>query len=116
MALINEAMEDFTILEKTTTGDGLGGVVTSYTEGAKIKAALSFESSPEQKIANALGANSSYTAITSKAVYLRYDDIIRREATGQTYRVTSKGQDRKTPASARLYIRAVQVEEMEIGQ
>ena len=42
-SLLDQAMEDCHIMDKTTQPDGYGGVVTTYVAGAEIKAAFAFE-------------------------------------------------------------------------
>ena len=51
MSLLEEAYEDFTILNKAVVDDGYGGVTTNWTDGAKIKGAIVCESSAQMKTA-----------------------------------------------------------------
>lgn len=111
MALLLEAMEPCTILDKTTESDGRGGVITKWKDGAPFEAAVVFNSSMEAKIAEAQGVKSLYKITTSKSVVLQYHDVFRRESDGKVFRVTSDGKDNKTPASASLNMRQVDAEE-----
>lgn len=110
MSLLSEAFEACVILDKKTESDGLGGVITHYTDGANINAAIVFNSSTEAKIAQAQGVTSVYKIITNKSVLLQYHDVIRRESDGKTFRITSDGSDNKTPKSASLNMREVDAE------
>lgn len=114
MSLLDEAMEGFTFIDKTTRSDGYGGVVSVFQPGAEFKAALSFSTSLEARIASANGVTSLYTLITNKDINLQYHDIIRRNSTKQILRVTSNGSDNKTPDSAALNMRQVTAEEYEL--
>jgi hypothetical protein len=40
MSLLEDAYEDFTILNKTTADDGNGGTTTIWTDGITIKGAI----------------------------------------------------------------------------
>lgn len=114
MSLIERAMETSHIMDKTTEPDGYGGVKTTYTEGAEIKVAYSMNSSTEARVAAQQGVNNRFTLLTKKAVLLRFPDIVKRDRDGKTFRVTSDGDDKKTPDTAGLDLRAVEAEEWEI--
>ena len=114
MSLIAEAMEKSYIIDKTTTPDGYGGVKTSYTQGAEILVAYSMDSSTEARIAAQQGTNNRFTLYTKKSVILRFPDIVQRSSDGKYFRITSDGDDRRTPNSAGLDLRAVEAEEWEI--
>ena len=116
MSLVEEAMEKSYIMDKTTSPDGYGGVKTTYTVGAEISVAYSFGTSVEQRIASQQGVNNRYTLLTRKNVVLRFPDIIKRDRDGKYFRVTSNGDDNRTPNSAGLDLRAVEAEEWEITQ
>lgn len=114
MSLLSQAMEDFIIVNKSVIDDGYGGTTTTYTDGATIQAALSLNQSMEALRAQQEGVTSVYTLITSKSVSLGYHDIVKRKADNQIFRVTSDGQDKKTPATASLDMRAVTAEKWEL--
>ena len=115
MSLINQAMETSHIIDKTTQPDGYGGVITTYTEGAEIDVAYSFDSSTEARVAAQQGTNNRFTLYTKRSIILRHPDIIKRDRDGKYFRVTSDGDDNKTPPTAGLDLRAVQAEEWELG-
>ena len=110
MSLLSQAMEDFTIVNKAIIDDGYGGTTTTYTDGATIKAALSVNQSMEALRGMQEGVTSVYTLITEKSINLGFHDIVKRKSDNQIFRVTSDGQDNKTPATAGLDMRAVTAE------
>lgn len=113
MSLISKAMETCHIIDKTTEPDGYGGVITSYTEGAEIMAAFSFNSSTEARVAAQQGTDNRYSIFTKKSILLRFPDIIKRDRDGKYFRITSDGDDKMTPPTAGLDLRAVEAEEWE---
>ena len=114
MSLIERAMETSHIMDKTTELDEYGSVRTVYKQGAEIKVAYSFNSSTEARIGAQQGANNRVTLMTKRSVLLRFQDVIRRDRDGKTFRVTSDGDDNKTPETAGLNLRAVEAEQWEI--
>lgn len=114
MSLIEKAMETSHIMDKTTELDEYGSVRTVYKEGAEIKVAYSFNSSTEARIGAQQGANNRFTLMTKRSVLLRFQDVIMRDRDGKTFRVTSDGDDNKTPETAGLNLRAVEAEQWEI--
>lgn len=115
MSLLSAAYEPCTILDKTTREDGYGGVITDWTDGAAIKAAIVLDASIEAVKAQAAGAQNIYTITTSRTVVLLFHDVIRRESDGKTFRITSDGTDNKTPESAGLDMRSVRAEEWSVA-
>lgn len=114
MSLLSSAMEPSHIMDKTTIKDGYGGVKTVYKAGASIQVAYSFNTSTEARVAAQQGTNNRFTLMTKKSVLLRFPDIVKRDRDGKFFRVTSDGDDNRTPASAGLNIRAVEAEEIKI--
>ena len=114
MSLLSEAMTACVMLDKKTTADGYGGYVVEWIKGASFDAAIVMDSSMQAKIAEKQGVTSLYTITTTKALNLQYHDVFRREEDGKIFRVTSNGDDKKTPASATLNMRQVSAEEWEL--
>lgn len=115
MSLLSEAMEPFVIVNKIKTADGYGGYKTTWSDGAEIQAAVVFDSSLEARVAGVQGVTALYTITTSKSITLEYHDVLRRVSDGKIFRVTSDGDDKKTPASARLDMRQVSAEEWRLN-
>lgn len=114
MNLIDDMTEDYTILDKTTVDDLIGGYSTKYVDGAKIQGAMTFDTSLQARVAGAQGVSSVYTFTTKKNVILQFHDVLRRESDKKIFRVTSDGDDKYTPSSARLNMRQVNCEEWTI--
>lgn len=115
MSLLNEYMETFAFMDKSHVSDGEGGYTITWTQSkATFTAALRFDSSVQAKRAQAEGVRDLYTIITQKSTEIDYNDVVKRLSDGTTYRVTTNGKDKKTPASAGLNMRAVSAELWEI--
>lgn len=114
MSLLEEAMENCTILDKTTAPDGYGGVITTWKDGAPFDAAIVFDTSMEARIGEHQGVTNLYTVTTKKNINLQYHEVFKREKDGKVFRVTSDGDDKTTPQSANLNMRQVSAEEWEI--
>lgn len=111
MSLLSDAMEDCVLLDKRTAPDGYGGYVTTWTDGAGFKSAIVLDTSMEARVGEKQGVTALYTVTTSKALNLQYHDVFRRVSDGKVFRVTSDGDDKKTPKAASLNMRQVSAEE-----
>lgn len=114
MSLLEQAMEDVVLLEKTRVPDGEGGFITRWSEGAVFKAAVTFDTSMESRIAEKQGVTSRYTVTTRKSATLEFHDVFRRISDGKIFRVTSDGDDKYSPNSSSLNMRQVTAEEWSI--
>lgn len=114
MSLLDDALEDFKVINKIKESDGYGGTVDTWVEGVTIKAVSILDSSEEMRVAMAQGVKASYTITTAKNVNLQYHDVIKRMSDGKIFRVTSDGDDKHTPESATLNMRQVTAEEWEL--
>ena len=115
MSLLTDAFEECTMLDKRTTSDGYGGRITTWTDGATFDAAIVLDTSMQARTAEAQGVTALYTVTTKKAMNLQYHEVFRRESDGKIFRVTSDGDDKKTPDSAGLNMRQVSAEEWELS-
>lgn len=111
MSLLSEAMEDFIIIDKTTAPDGYGGTIDVYVDGASIKAAVTLNNSMQARVASVQGVTALYNVVTEKNINLQYHDVLRRVSDGKIFRITSDGDDNKTPPSASINMRVVSAEE-----
>lgn len=111
MSLLDEFMESCVMLNKRTVADGYGGYITTWTDGAEFKGAITFDTSIEARTAEQQGVTSRYTVTTSRTLTLEYHDVFRRVRDGKIFRVTSDGDDKFTPLSAGLDMRQVTAEE-----
>lgn len=111
MSLLSDAMENCIMLDKRTVADGYGGYVAEYVEGASFKAAIVLDNSMQARTAEKAGVTALYTVTTSKALNLQYHDVFKRDRDNKIFRVTSDGDDKRTPISATLDMRQVSAEE-----
>lgn len=111
MSLLDEAFEPFVILDRTTSDDGYGGVVTQWVDGAEINGALVYDSSSQMKVAQALGSTSAYTLTVRKNVNLDYHMVLRRKSDSKIFRVVANSDENKTPRSANLNMLQYAMEE-----
>ena len=114
MSLLENAFEDFTIINKVIVDDGDGGVETRWTDGATIQGAMVFNGSTQMKIAQSMGVTSAYTLTVKKSVVLDYHTVLRRESDGKVFRLTSNSDDKKTPEEATLNMRQYDAEEWKL--
>ena len=111
MSLLDEAMENCVMIDKRTASDGYGGVDTSYVDGAPFICATTLDTSTQARVAQQQGVNNLYTATTKKNVNLQHHDIFKRLRDNKIFRITSDGDDKKTPNSAGLDMRVYSCEE-----
>lgn len=112
MALLDEAMTECMLLNRTYVPDGYGGRIEQWGDsGIKFQAAIVIDTSMQAKIAQQMGVTSVYRVTTRKSMNLQFHDAFRRLEDGKIFRVTSDGDDKKTPNSANLNMRQVSAEE-----
>lgn len=114
MSLLTEAMTKCVFIDKTHVPDGYGGFDEMWTDGAEFDAAVVLDSSMQARIAEKQGVTALYTVTTKKTVNLQFHEVFKRKSDGKTFRVTSDGDDKKTPDSAWLNMRQVSAEEWEM--
>lgn len=115
MSLLQEAMENCRMLDKRTVDDGYGGMVTTYVDGARFSAALVLDDSIQAQTARSAGVAGVYTVTMRKETNLQFHDVFKRLSDGKIFRVTTDGDDKRTPQSAGLNMRQVRAEEFTIG-
>lgn len=114
MSLIDVEMGKCTMLDKTTVDDGYGGIVVVYNDGATFDAAVVLDNSIEARTAEQQGVTALYTVTTRKNINLQYHDVFRRESDKKIFRVTSDGDDKRTPRTAQLDMRQVSAEKWKL--
>lgn len=114
MSLLEEAYEDFTVINKTVVDDGYGGTEIVWSDGATIRGAIVLDSSTQMKVAQAMGVTSSYTLTVKKSIELDYHTVLRRESDKKIFRLTSDTDDKRTPSSAGLDMRQYSAEEWKL--
>ena len=85
-------------LERDEAPDGEGGVTVTWREGKAFAAAIARDTSSEARVAEAAGVANAYTVTGPER--LSFGDVFRRVGDGQTFRVTSDGDDGAAPACA----------------
>lgn len=114
MSLLDNAYEDFTVINKAVVDDGYGGTATDWVDGATIKGVMVFDGSTQMKVAQAMGVTSAYTLTVKKNVVLDYHTVLRRESDKKIFRLTSDSDDKKTPEEATLNMRQYSAEEWKL--
>ena len=110
VGLMNDFVEDCTLLEKTRVPDE-GGWTNTWVDGMEFQAAITYDTTIQARVAESEGMKATYTVTTEKTMPLDFHDVFRRKRDGQVFRVTSQGDDRKTPASASFQVSQVAAEE-----
>lgn len=110
MSLLEEAYENFILMNKVSMPDGYGGIITEWVDGPTIQGALVMESSNTAMIAQAMGVTSVYKLTVRKDIALDFHDVIKRGKDGKVFRITNDSDDIKTPASAGLNMRQYSAE------
>lgn len=111
IGLMNEFLEDCTLLEKTRIPDGEGGWTVGWVDGMDFQAAITYDTTIQSRVAESQGMMATYTVTTEKSMPLDFHDVFRRNRDGQVFRVTSQGDDKRTPASASFQVSQVAAEE-----
>lgn len=114
MMLIDSAMTDCVMLEKQRESDGEGGFTTKWKEGVTFRAAITFDTSVESRIAQANGVKSLYTVTTRKNAKIDYHEVFKRLSDGKIFRATSDGDDVVSPTASRINMRQITAEEWNI--
>jgi hypothetical protein len=111
MSLLDVVTEKFRMIDKTTVDDGMGGYERRWVDGAAFDAAMSLDDSVQAQTAMAAGVTGVYTVTTKRAINLQFHDVFKRLSDGKIFRVTTDGDDKKTPTTAGLDMRSVRAEE-----
>ena len=115
MSLLSSAYEPFVMMDPTSSRDSYGSITRTWAEGAEIEATAVYDSSIQARIGGVQGLTSLYTITTPRSVNLQYHDVIKRLSDGKIFRITSDGDDKKTPPSAGLDMRQVTAEEWRLS-
>lgn len=111
VGLMNDFVEDCTLIEKTRIPDGEGGWTHVWRDGMVFQAAITYDTTLNARVAESEGMKATYTVTTEKTMPLDFHDVFRRNRDGQVFRVTSQGDDKRTPRSATFQVSQVAAEE-----
>lgn len=111
IGLMNDFLEDCTLVEKTKVPDGEGGWTIRWVDGMDFQAAITYDTTIQARVAESEGMKATYTVTTPKEMQLDFHDVFRRKRDGQIFRVTSQGDDKKTPDRASFQVSQVAAEE-----
>lgn len=104
MSLLDTMKETFTVLDRTTVPDGLGGFSYQWFDGAPFDAVLRKDTSEAAVVAQQQGVNEIYTIIVNRATLLDFHDVFRRDSDGAVFRMTSSTRDAAAPAQSSVPI------------
>ena len=111
MSLLENAYEDFDVMDPVSVDDGYGGTTQTWTEGITIKGAMTKNTSAQAQIAQAMKATGAYTLIVKKDTVLNFHNVLKRKSDGKVFRLVNDSDDRKTPTGAALNMRLYNCEE-----
>ena len=111
MSLLDAVTEKFQMIDKTTVDDGIGGFKPAWVDGATFNAAIDLDDSVQAQTAMAAGVKGVYTVTTKRNINLQFHDVFKRLSDNKIFRVTTDGDDKKTPPTAGLDMRSVRCEE-----
>jgi hypothetical protein len=103
-------MEDCQILNHIRKDDDFGGYTDTWEGGARFKAAIAKDSSPEQLVAEKQGISESFTVVVDKAFSLDYHDVFKRLSDNSIFRVTSRTTDSTAHPASTVKIAKVTAE------
>lgn len=98
--------EKAVLLEKKRVSDGMGGYLTTWTEGADFDALIMLDSSMEARVAEKQGVIDLYTIMVAKSFPLESGDYFKRISDGQVFRVTSSPNEDATPTISSMDVKA----------
>lgn len=109
--LFREMYEPFHFLVAIPTLDGEGGFYNRYVDGAEFEAHATFDTTMEARTGAAAGVSSLYTLHAPIGVPLGFHTIVKRDSDGKILRITSNGNDKKTPDVATFSFQVVTAED-----
>lgn len=115
MTLIDSLKEPCVLMEKKRVSDGEGGWTTTWVDGAALDAAIVRDTTLAARVAEKEGVSNVYTVTTDTDARLGFHDVFKRVGDGQVFRVTSDGDDMKTPDRATFSFEQVSAEEWSLS-
>lgn len=115
MNLLEEFGEDFAFMEKTRIPDGEGGMITTWTEGARFRGAQRHDTTIVAQEAERAKTASTYSFFVDKGIVLEMYDVVKRLRDGATFRITQPSGEDVTPASSWLNLTKVVAERWDLS-
>lgn len=112
--MIEKWFESFTLLEKQTEPDGMGGECFTYSPLLPFRGALTFTTGSEISAAGQMMLQENPVLLHEFDVTLAPNDHVRREKDGAVYRVTGAADSMRSPAFSGLRFAQVPVERVVI--
>ena len=112
--LMDAMMVDCVMLDRHTVSDGMGGIVTTWEDGAEFKATITRDNTLQARVAEKQGVTETYTICTATKLPLEFHDVLRRKSDGATFRVTSNSKDSTTPGMATFQFGSVSAERWDV--
>ena len=103
-------MDECRILNHVRTDDDYGGYTDEWTEGARFKAAIAKNGSPEILAAEQQGISEQFTVVVEKGFTLDYHDVFKRLKDDSIFRVTSRIADSTAHPASTVKIATVTAE------
>lgn len=103
-------LDDACMVDKRTESDGMGGIITTWVEGAPFKAGFIRNSSTEAQIAYQAGTREMFTIVFSDILELLPNERIKRIKDGKVFRIVSDSRDMTTPAQSDMHFREADAE------
>lgn len=110
MSLLTQMMEECRILNHVREDDEYGGYTDDWPEGAKFRAAIAKNGSPEQMVAEQQGVAEQFTVVVDQGFKLDYHDVFKRLSDDSIFRVTSRTQDSTAHPASTVKISKVTAE------
>lgn len=111
MTLVDSLKGPCVLMEERRVGDGEGGWTTAWVDGAAFEAAIVRDTTLAARVAEREGVSNVYTVTADADARLGFHDVFRRVGDGQVFRVTSNGDDMRTPDRATFSFEQVTAEE-----
>jgi len=101
------------LLEERAVNDEAGGEYSMWAVAQEFNCAIVHDDTLAARIAEQQGMTNTYT-VTTDEITLKFHDIIRRKADGQTFQITSDAIDISTPACATFQFKQAGAERHEV--
>lgn len=111
--MMESMAHDCVVLDRRTIPDGEGGYTIGYADGAAFRCYPSLDSSMQARKAEKEGVTSLYTVLILQNVPLQVGDVYKDTTEGAYFRVTSRPDEKHTPATSQLDLKAFAAEKLE---